>query len=274
MKFVCVSLLVWLAAQALPVGAADAGTCTIVEGNARLLRGVNWFKLVEGVRMQDGDVLDLPEDAVTQVEMTRGGILQLSGPASALAGSHSGDGKSTPASEWVVMHGWVKAAGDGAGLRLRTPQASVDLFDAIVVVKTDADSMQMFVETGTAKVATSGLRGPAREAREGEWWTRNGDKPFTVDTRAQPTVVGSMPRPFIDALPRLRARYTGPAPALKGGTLITYAEAEPLLSGPYRSQFMRRLQSRLSDPSFRAGAESRAAAYPDWDRVLHPERYP
>jgi hypothetical protein len=273
MKSVCVTVLVWLAAQALPVSAADAGIYTIVEGNARVLRGVTWSKLLPGARMQDGDVLDLPDDAVTQVEMTRGGTVNLSGPASAFAGSQSGDGKSTPASEWVVVNGWVKAAGQAAGLRLRLPQASIDLFDAIVVVRAESDSMQMFVETGTAKVAAGGVRSPPRDAHAGEWWSKTGDKPFTVDTRAQPAVVATMPRPFIDPLPHLRARYAGPAPALKAGTLITYAEAEPWLSGPYRAQFMRRLQSRLSDPSFRAGAEARAGAYPDWDRLLHPERY-
>jgi hypothetical protein len=273
MKSVCVSVLVWLAAQALPVGAADAGIYTIVEGNTRVLRGVSWVRPVPGVRMQDADVLDVPDGSVTQVEMTRGGTLNLAGPASAFAGSQSGDGKSSPASEWVILRGWVKAAGDAAGLRLRLPQGTVDLVDAIIVVKADPDSMQMFVESGTAKVAASGVKTPPREAHAGEWWSKTGDKPFTVDTRAQPSVVASMPRVFMDPLPRLRARYGGPAPALKAGTVITYAEAEPWLAGPYRAQFMRRLQSRLSDPTFRAGAEGRAAAYPDWDRMLHPERY-
>jgi hypothetical protein len=274
MKSVCVSVLVWLAAQALPVGAADAGTYTIVEGNARVLRGVTWSKLLPGLRVQDGDVLDVPEGGVTQVETTRGGVVNLTGPASAFAGAQSGDGKSAPASEWVLVRGWVKAAGDAAGLRLRLPQASIDVVDAIVVVKADSDSMQMFVESGTVRVAATGTKPPPRDAHAGEWWNKNGDKPFAVDTRAPQGAVASMPRSYTDALPKLATRYTGAAPALKPGTPISYAEAEPWLTGPYRAAFARRFQARLSDPAFRAGVEARASAYPEWDRMLHPERYP
>lgn len=273
MKSVCVSVLMWLAAQALPVGAADAGIYTIVEGSSRVLRGATWSSLLPGVRAQDGDVLDVADGAVTQIELARGGMLNVVGPAAAFAGSQSGDGKSAPASEWVVARGWVKAAADNAGLRLRLPQASIDMSDAIVVVKTDPDSMHLFVESGTAKVAIGGVKAPPRDAHAGEWWTKSGDKPFAVDTRAPQAFVATMPRHFLDALPKLGSRYAGRGPALKPVAPITYAEAEPWLNGPYRAAFMRRLQPRLADPAFRAGAEGRAGSYPEWDRLLHPERY-
>lgn len=274
MKSVCVSLLVWLAAQALPVGAADAGIYTIVEGNARVLRGATWSKLLPGARAQDGDVLDVPDGAVAQIETPRGGIVNLAGPAAAIAGTQSGDGKPGPASEWVLARGWVKASGDSAGLRVRLPQASIDLTDAIVVVKADPESMQMFVESGTARVATAGVKLPPRDARAGEWWTKSGDKPYAVDTRAPRALVASMPRHFIDALPRLSARYAGPAPVLRPGAPISFAEAEAWLAGPWRSAFIKRLQPRLTDPTFRAAVDSRAPTYPEWDRLPHPERYP
>ena len=38
--------------------AADAGLVTVLDGNARLLRGATWYKLVEGARLQDGDVIE------------------------------------------------------------------------------------------------------------------------------------------------------------------------------------------------------------------------
>ncbi|HEY1328729.1 MAG TPA: hypothetical protein VGI14_17455 [Casimicrobiaceae bacterium] len=273
MKSVCVSVLVWLAAQALPVGAADFGLYTIVEGNARVLRGATWSKLVPGARAQDGDVLDVPEGGTAQVESPRGGMLNMTGPAAAFAGTQSSDGKS-PASEWVLARGWFKAAGDKSGLRLRTTQATIDVVNGIVVVKTDADAMQMFVETGSAKVTPTGPKQPLRDAHEGEWWSKMLDKPLTVDTHGPQGFVTGMPRPYIDALPKLAPRYAGSAPALKPIAPITFAEAEPWLTGPYRSTFIRRLQSRLTDPAFRVAVEGRAANYPEWDRLLHPERYP
>ena len=55
---------------------------------------------------------------------------------------------------------------------------------------------------------------------------------------------------------------------------ITLAEADPWLAGPYRRAFARRLGGRLADPAFRKAVEANIAAYPDFDRVLHPEKYP
>lgn len=275
MKLVCVSVLVWLAAQALPVGAADAGIYTIVEGNARVLRGATWSKLMPGVRAQEGDVLDLPEGAVAQSEMPRGGSVNVTGPAAVLVAALPGPaGKAGTLAEWTVLRGWVKAAADASGLRVRTPQGSVDFADAIVVVKVDANAMQMFVESGGAKVTPAGVRVPAREVRAGELWSRTDERPFSIDTRAPPAFVAGMPRPYLDALPKLASRMAGPAPALKALAPITFAEAEPWLTGPYRGAFVRRLTSRLSDSAFRVAVESRAATYPEWDRMLHPERYP
>ncbi len=64
-------------------------------------------------------------------------------------------------------------------------------------------------------------------------------------------------------------RSPPPAP----GAEVTLAEAQPWLDGPYRKAFLRRFAPRLRDPAFRAGVEARLAAYPEWDRTLHPERY-
>jgi len=44
-------------ASALSYG-ADVGVVTLLDGNVRLLRGVSWYRLVEGARVQDGDIID------------------------------------------------------------------------------------------------------------------------------------------------------------------------------------------------------------------------
>jgi hypothetical protein len=60
---------------------------------------------------------------------------------------------------------------------------------------------------------------------------------------------------------------------LAAGAEIVYAEAEPWLASPYRRAFVRRLTPRLADPAFRAGVEARIGSYPEWDRMLHPDKY-
>ncbi len=47
----------------------------------------------------------------------------------------------------------------------------------------------------------------------------------------------------------------------------------PGLPGPYRKLFLKRFQPRLKDREFRAAVEAHIARYPEWDRVLHPEKY-
>jgi hypothetical protein len=54
---------------------------------------------------------------------------------------------------------------------------------------------------------------------------------------------------------------------------VTYAEAEPWLSGPDRVAFEKRFAVRLKDPAFRKAAEPGLARHPAWDRMLHPEKY-
>jgi hypothetical protein len=81
-----------------------------------------------------------------------------------------------------------------------------------------------------------------------------------------------MPRPYRDALPAL-ADHFPEAPALTAGREITFAEAEPWLSGPARRAFVKRFTPRLTDAAFRAGVTARPAAFPEWDRILHPEKY-
>jgi hypothetical protein len=51
---------------------------------------------------------------------------------------------------------------------------------------------------------------------------------------------------------------------------ITYAEAEPWLTGPYRRLFIKRLQPRLADPEFRSAAMAKPQAYPEWQASLAP----
>jgi len=278
MKPVYLCALVWLAALFCPlsVAAADTALYTIVDGDARVLRGIAWSKLVPGARAQEGDLVELAERAQIQVEMARGGAINVVGPASVYAASLPGDGKAAGPAEWALSRGWAKAAATPPGLRLRMALATVEAADAIVLVHGDAASARIFVESGAPKVGVPAARGkdaPARDAHAGELWTRSGEKPFTVESHMPPGFVATIPRPLLDALPRLAPRFAGPAPTLTAGAEVTYADAESWLSGPYRRAFVRRLTPRLSDPEFRAGVEARIGSYPEWDRMLHPEKY-
>src|SRR2546423_1669367 len=123
MKPVCLCALVWLTAVSVPVAAADAGIYTIVEGDARVLRGTAWAKLGAGVRAQEGDLLELGERAQVQVEMPRAGVMNIVGPASVYAAAlPAQDAKAGGAGEMAPARGWALGgcgADAGRGCRHR-----------------------------------------------------------------------------------------------------------------------------------------------------------
>jgi hypothetical protein len=268
---------VLLAVAVAPASAADAGIYTIVDGDARVLRGTKWFRLADGARMQDGDVIDVGERAQLQLEWTDGATLNLHGPGLAHAGALvAGDRKASPVAEMHVLRGWLKAsAKPSRPLRLRLPAMTAQIGDAVIVVHGDAGLGELFVESGTAKVsiAARGKDGPPRDVKVDEYVVRTGDRALVAANRPPAAFLAAMPREFRDALPSLAHQFQQPPPALAEGRDITLAEAEPWLSGPGRRIFVKRFTPRLADAEFRAGVAARPAAYPEWDRMLNPEKY-
>jgi len=266
-------LLVFAAGAA----AAEAGIYTIVEGDVRVLRETAWFRLVPGARARDGDIVDaVNEHSEVQLEWTGGGVMHLQGPALVHTGAVVAAENKSGAAELVVQRGWIKAAAGKRPLRLRLPNATLDFADAIVVAHGDAQRSELFVESGSAKFTPVAARGKAQtalDATSGEYLERVADRAAAEQPRPPQAFVAAMPRPFRDALPAL-ADHFGEEPELVRGREITLAEAEPWLApGASRRTFVRRFTPRLSDPAFRAAVNARITAYPEWDRILHPDKY-
>lgn len=255
--------------------AADAGVVTVLEGSVRLLRGATWYKLVEGARVQDGDVIEATEGAQVQLEVSAGDVLNAAGPASLLvAGAAQREGKQPAAAEFYMPQGWLKLAAKppGAPLRLRAPLGIVEGANAVAVVRAAANSLEVFVESGTARVSESGRSGEtgAIEARGGDFIGRGTDRPFAVAGVAPRAFVTAMPRYFMSSLPAWAEKFRTARVELVIDHPISYPEAEPWLAGPYRRLFIKRLQPRLADPAFRAAVTANAQSYPEWSAALAP----
>jgi hypothetical protein len=254
---------------------ADIGVVTIVDGGARVLRGPTWYKLVEGARVQDGDLIDASDRAQVQVELSSGPVVNFAGPAGVLAVSAgTREGKPTPA-EMYLPRGWLKLAvrQGSAPLRVRTPAGVFAASDAVAVVHGDADAIEIFVETGSGKLYESGKGagdGTAHDVKSGDFALRAADRPFATAAAAPQKFIAAMPRHFRDPLPARAAQYQVTRIQLVADRPITYAEAEPWLTSPYRRVFIRRLQPRLADPEFRTAAMAKSQAYPEWQLTAAP----
>jgi len=247
--------------------AAEAGVVTVLDGSVRLLRGAIWYKLVEGARVQNGDVIEAAERAQVQIEVSTGDVLNAAGPASLLLTSLPREGKQ-PA-ELYMPQGWLKLAvkPPGAPLRVRTPLGVLDGGNAVAVVRTAPNALDIFVESGNARISGGGEAGSV-EARGGDFVSRTSDRPFAVAGVAPQTFVTTLPRYFMSSLPSRAEYFRTTRVDITVDRPISYAEAEPWLAGPYRSVFIKRLQPRLADPAFRAAVTASAQSYPEWSAAL------
>ena len=265
----------WLPLAVLFVAAsaaAETGVVTLVEGNARLLRGAIWYRLVAGVRVEEADIIEASDRAQAQVELAAGSRTNLVGAGRIYLVPVTAKG----APAVVAMPaGWLKVAAKSPGIRIRTTQFDLVVGDAVLVVHAEGQATEFFVESGSARLvelAANGADGAARDVKSGEFVSKSASSALATGPRAPKTFVEKMPRHFADALPVLADRIKA-KPSLVLDREITYAEAEPWLAGRDRAVFEKRFASRLRDPAFRSAALPSLARYPMWDRMLNPEKY-
>jgi len=224
--------------------AAERATYTIVDGDARVLRGVTWHRLEAGAVVESGDVVEAAEHAEVQVELPAGPIVRITGPALAHVAAVAAANAKPPTSEFTLLRGWFKVAATEKAprLALTLPTAALTVADGTVVVRGGVRAAQVFVEAGRANLAP--LPGRAkfagRELIESDYWERADERAPQMQEGAPHAFVSAMPVDLRDPLPRLASRFEGTPPKLVAGRIVSAAEAEPWLAGPTRAAFARR----------------------------------
>ena len=248
---------------------------TIVDGDARVLRGTAWHKLVPGARLEDGDIVSAGERAQIHLEFNAGGLVNFVGAGTLYIVPPAPKAKAPAVTTLVVPKGWLKAVASPPGVQVRAAAAELTVEAGAVVMRSDGPALDFFVEAGNARIAeptSSGADQAARGAKQDEYWSKSATGQFVPSTRPPRAFVDAMPRHYLDALPAFAAKFKS-RPTLVVEREVSYAEAEPWLSGRDRAVFERRFASRLRDPVFRKAVEPDVARYPSWDRRLHPEKF-
>jgi len=242
------------AALAQPIGFA-----TLTEGKVALARGAALYAAADGIRVQEGDILATDAKGQAQIQLA-GGTLVALGPATQVM-LGKGD------SELALLRGWLKIAQKkGAKLRLWTPVAQATLSDAVVVTHVAPAALEAFVESGTLAAA--------RNAKAGEYLAYKGSQ-ASVSQRPTPEFIANMPRYFRDPLPEMADKLKDRRVEPRRERDDAYEDvAEWLASAaPARRGFVRRFHGRIHDSHFRAALDAHMREHPEWDRVLHPEKY-
>ena len=257
---------------AAPCLGADIGIVTLVDGKPKVLRGTAWFLLSEGVRVRDGDTLDVPDKGQLQLELPDGSAVSVIGPGALYAASLTPrDAKQPALAELYLTRGWLKldTKPPGARVRIRTPLGTVMASDAAAVMHLTGDAIEMFVETGSVKMTEAAKPDASgSETKAGGYAGRAAGKPVESAAGAPSAFVATMPRDFMDPLPKRASKFASaradPAPDRDA----TFPEAQPWLTGPYRAAFMKRFEPKLADPAFRTAAEANGKVLPEWNAVV------
>jgi len=262
-----------------PCFSADVGIVTVLDGKARILRGTTWYKLAEGGAVRDGDVVDAPDNAQFQIELTDGGAVSVIGPGALYVASYAArDAKQSAAAEFMLTRGWFKftTKPSATRLRIRSPLGTVAASNATGVARVSADAMEVFIETGVAKLTEAGKPGVdnAGDVRDGGFAARATGKPFVISGRAPSQFVAALPRDFMDPLPSRAAKFKSGPIELAVDREATYVDAQPWLAGPYRAAFVKRFEPKLTDPSFRAAAAANGKTPPEWATMQPPAAVP
>ena len=270
-----------LAILACPLAAAAADpmvAVTLLEGPATLIRGVTRYALAEGVRLQSGDIVEVSDKGLAQLEFAEGVALAL-GPGTRTLAISVPRGKPAPG-DFYVTQGMLKLAGvkQGARLRIVTPLFTLQPVEGAVVLLLEGAVGSLFVESGAVRVIeprVSGATPAPLQVRSGEFYTGKAAQRGTVASRLSPAFIKAMPKVFLDPLPSRLARYKDRQSRPQRLHDVSYAEVETWLKAPLaiRRPMLVRFQPRAADAAFRSALVENLRFHPEWDPILFPEKY-
>ena len=262
--------------------AADAfGTITILEGQALIYRDIARLHAAEGLRLAPGDIVETAPATFAQIEMVDQSVAQL-GPSTRVM-FNAAAAKQKSERGFFVMDGWVKVVAakrnaNEAGFELRSALFEIAPHSAGLVLHAAPAAADLFVESGTIRLAERQERGasaPATALKAGDFYQRKFPARGSVVGIAPPAFVAEMPRTFRDSLPPRIERFRERPVLAKDAGAFSYADvqawlqAEPALRRP----LMQRWRAKAHEPAFRAALIANLKSHPEWDPILFPEKY-
>jgi len=254
----------WCSAQAAPTVA------TIVEGPATLIRDTTRFALVEGVRLQPGDIVHTADTTrLVRLELADGGYANLGPTTQLLLGPRVPDKLRKPAPLYLLS-GWLKTASP-----VMSPAADVTEPQGPVVVALQPAGLQVFSETTAATVVERRAGASPVALKSGQLFERLGQARAATLPRPTPAFLQQLPPPFLDTLPAraelFKAREVKPKPLgeVTYDDIAGWLAAEPAL----RRALQPRWTPLARQAEFRKALAARLSAHPEWERTLFPERF-
>jgi hypothetical protein len=268
------SVLLWVAGLLAlsPAWAESASVVGIVEGSATLIRQATRYALVEGLALNEQDIIETAPGAFAQIELPGGVLVGLGESTRLMLRPRLAKGRA--AVPLYLLQGWLKTSSSGA-FGYASPPFEIATQAATSVVHVAGAQYEVFVESGGAKLgARDGPLGLLQLAAGDFVQRREGSMPV-VARRAAPEFLAKVPRQFRDRLPARGEQLARRNVVAKPLGDIAYDEVSPWLrtEPAVRLQLLPLWRSRAAEPAFRAGAKSGLAQHPEWEPYADPEGY-
>ena len=257
------------AAQAGPLG-----TVTVADGRAHVARGSMVYTPAEGVVLEEGDILELEEGALLQIELSDGSALSFSSRAQARLPAAGAGGKP---GDLLFASGWAKLHLTSAAQVPAVSSAQVRLIgqNTVYVMSAGADGTALFLESGELVPVFAGAKaGQPAVIKGGDFVAVKPDFSVTSAKRAPPPFVAAMPKVYLDQLPvrlaKLKARGVEPRRERDAGfaDLDAWVKRYPSARAALLAQFT----PLLKDKEFLAQLEPAIKDYPEWEQAIRPEK--
>jgi hypothetical protein len=268
------------------ISAQSTAKLTLLEGSVRVIRGTTVFRGIEGIELRQGDMLESSEGGFVQFEFPGGTIVAL-GPSTKVflyrlgATPRSARSRQGPSGNLVLLTGWLKGESnpESGTYRYSTPSITVATVNGAVIFHLDSEGCDANIEAGSAGVGETSSDGSWQQtasAKAGQFLSKRAGKNLTTSTLPSEAFVKAMPQAFKDTLPPRTAHFQGKKPLEpKPDHPVVYADLQPWLTLPiaWRQGFVERFEPLLHDRDFRREIGAHLAQYPEWDPILHPEKY-
>jgi hypothetical protein len=260
--------------NATPVG--RIGVVTILEGKATVIRGLSQFDAAEGVRLLPGDLVRTQPKSLLRIEFADECSLE-AGPESQLQLFHPADKKRSNRPALYLLQGWLKlGCKAGSDAALTTKDLDVTGISRVLVIRVSGDSRAIFAEAGSARVVKRKSGDSAAiTLNPGDFLDVEPDAVADVQPRPTASFMEALPRAYRDTLPSRYSMYVTRSTEPQNPRTFVYTDVEPWLNAEpvIRRQFVSLWVRKANDPAFRGPLDRDLVKHPEWDRILHPEKY-
>ena len=277
--FKCVIAIALVASVQAAASAAPTGVVTILAGRAIVIRALSQFDAAEGMRLMPDDLLRTDKDTFLRVEYEDRTSLEL-GPETRLQLNHPAARKKSNRPALYLLEGWLKVSPVNTNTSGKAALASVgmDIVDmsGVMVIHADSRTRSLFAEDGTARCLDRSAHGSSPVAlKQGEFVIAIEDQPLKLQPRPSADFTAALPSQYRDTLPSRYDRFKDRAVPPKNIEAFTYTEVEPWIDAEpsVRRQFVGLWRRKADNAAFRASLDHELMRHPEWDPVLHPEKY-